>query len=237
MRKKAEDKEARKAARERKQQEQKNVKGKPKHKRVKRTRLLFESEDSDSDIQFVTSEEEDEENETDARPPAKASEKRGSKIQPSRPKRKPKAGLNKNTKKARKQVISVADTSEQGTNTTDEHVAEESDEDTAIIQRHLQKDPEEGDYVLVEFQAKPELKYYVGKVIGEKDHEGDLEVSYLRRSLKCETKFVMPNIPDLNSVSINDIKMILPKPTSSGTRRQQGNLDFNSPILCKLNVG
>lgn len=92
----------------------------------------------------------------------------------------------------------------------------------------LDRDPTEGDYVLVEFKTKdPKNKFktvfYVGKIIKNKDEDGDLEISYMRKYKNFTTcKFVLPNIPDLASVNLNDIKALLPPPKVTGkTTRQQ----------------
>ncbi|KAK3926237.1 Protein disulfide-isomerase SCO2 [Frankliniella fusca] len=46
----------------------------------------------------------------------------------------------------------------------------------------LEKDPEEGGFVLVSFQAgKKSVVYFVGKILSEADIEGDLEISYYRK--------------------------------------------------------
>lgn len=100
----------------------------------------------------------------------------------------------------------------------------------------LKTNPGEGEFVLVKFLPKNVNKgkskghqksiFYVGKIIKEIDDDGDCEVSYLRQSLKCHNKFVMPNVPDLKSVSVSDKHMILPKPTVSGTKRQQSQYGF-----------
>lgn len=90
--------------------------------------------------------------------------------------------------------------------------------------------PSEGDYVLVTFNAGRELKYYVGKIIQEKDEDDDLQISYMRKVVDSKPpSFVLPNIPDLNSVHINDVCAVLPKPTypAKTTRRQQSILCFN----------
>ncbi|KAE8750937.1 hypothetical protein FOCC_FOCC002365 [Frankliniella occidentalis] len=90
----------------------------------------------------------------------------------------------------------------------------------------LEKDPEEGDHILVVFRGK-EDKYYVGKVLSAKDAEGDLEVSYYRQSGKTLYKFSLPNIPDLKSVHIDDVIAVLPKPIMGGTRRQRDLISFD----------
>lgn len=87
--------------------------------------------------------------------------------------------------------------------------------------------PKEGDFILVEFIAKSKKVYYVGKVIGVKNNE--VEVTFLRKSVKNPNKFHLPCIPDISVVSSSDIKMILVTPTfSSGTtKRMQGLYQFN----------
>lgn len=71
--------------------------------------------------------------------------------------------------------------------------------------------------------------FYVGKIIKNMDSDGDLEISYLRKSNKKSEayKFVLPDIPDLASVNIADIKVLLPPPKVSGkTARQQSFFTF-----------
>ncbi|KAB0790123.1 hypothetical protein PPYR_15344 [Photinus pyralis] len=93
----------------------------------------------------------------------------------------------------------------------------------------INREPREGDFVLVKFSAKKDV-YYVGKVISAKDKENDFEVSYLRRSLKCFNSFMFPDIPDLASVALENINMILPAPeTSSGTTKRQRCI-FKFPV-------
>lgn len=96
----------------------------------------------------------------------------------------------------------------------------------------LEKTPEEGDFVLVEFlirNKKP--KYYVAKVLSKVDHEGDLEVSYMRRhNLKTgEMIFRMPPCPDLASVEMDSVKVILPQYTydEESSSRQKGMYKFS----------
>lgn len=86
--------------------------------------------------------------------------------------------------------------------------------------------PVEGDFILVEFEVKRKRIFYAAKVIGQKQNE--TEVSFLRKSDKTPNNFHMPNVPDIGTVPLHDIKMILPKPTFSGTtKRKQGVYNFN----------
>lgn len=91
--------------------------------------------------------------------------------------------------------------------------------------------PKEGDFVLILFEVKSKHIYYIARVIGEKDEE--TEVSFLRKSVKNPNKFHLPVIPDLATVPLHDIKMILPKPGFTGsTKRTQGlyyfDVDFSN---------
>ncbi|KAK3928286.1 Pogo transposable element with KRAB domain [Frankliniella fusca] len=90
-----------------------------------------------------------------------------------------------------------------------------------------QQAPQEGDYVLVLFQAK-DSKYYVGKIIKDVDEAGDYEISYLRTAQKSNNMFTLPNVPDLCSVSKSDIKAILPQPChhQGMTKRQKSYISF-----------
>jgi hypothetical protein len=57
----------------------------------------------------------------------------------------------------------------------------------------------------------PKGIFYVAKIVSGKDEQGDLEVPYLRKSLKFE-ELVLPNVPDISSVNESDINQILPLP-------------------------
>lgn len=62
--------------------------------------------------------------------------------------------------------------------------------------------------------------------------DGDVEVSFMRKhrkSIAC--KFVLPNVPDLASVNIKDIKAVLPPLKVSGqTARQQSFYSFEMDL-------
>lgn len=82
-----------------------------------------------------------------------------------------------------------------------------------------------GDYVLVEFQDRKKI-YFVGKVT--KVADGDIEVSYCRKSSKMLDAFVFPLVEDIAQVDIKDIKLILPPPIKqNGTKRACSFLRFS----------
>lgn len=91
--------------------------------------------------------------------------------------------------------------------------------------------PEEGDYILVQFEGSLRNVYYVGKLIGD-GSGSDMEVSYLKKCSKMKNGFIVSNIPIIATILMDHNKMILPKPDfSGGSKRQQGiyklNLDFS----------
>ncbi|KAK9716929.1 hypothetical protein QE152_g24451 [Popillia japonica] len=91
----------------------------------------------------------------------------------------------------------------------------------------LQSDSVKEDYVLVQFKARGTNVFYVGRVINNVNENNEIEVSFLRKSSKLQGNFVTPNIADISFVSINDVKIILPKPTYFGqTKRQNSYLSF-----------
>ncbi|KAK4887561.1 hypothetical protein RN001_003832 [Aquatica leii] len=96
----------------------------------------------------------------------------------------------------------------------------------------LDKDPDPNDFVLVQFNAKKEMVFYVGKVVQTENLKNEIEVIFLRKARKFTGHFVFPNIPDISMVSTEDIKMILPPPTLLGsTKRLQSYYKF------EINVG
>ena len=81
-------------------------------------------------------------------------------------------------------------------------------------------------FVLVEFNTASK-KYYIGKITSPKDIAGDFEISYLRRKEKT-SQFVYPPVPDIATVAMKDIKVVLPEPRSIGkTKRQSSYLYFD----------
>ena len=124
----------------------------------------------------------------------------------------------------REKVVDESDTS------SDDEESENGEEMFKIDPNKFSKltrKPQEDDYVLVKFQGKKMMnKFCVGKIIGDEDEDGDLEISYLRESAKVDELFVMPNIPDLASVHISEIKVILPAPSDVGTKRQLSRYKF-----------
>lgn len=90
----------------------------------------------------------------------------------------------------------------------------------------LSREPINGDHVVVEFGQSGKKIYYVGQIIGDRNSDGDFEISFLRR--QCNTfRFVHPNVADISFVALDDIKILLPHPILCGhTSRQQASIHF-----------
>lgn len=72
----------------------------------------------------------------------------------------------------------------------------------------LDREPKEGDFVLVQFLTKRSEVYYIGKLISNKSgNDDECDITYLRMSEEGQ-KFKYPEIPDIKAVALNDIKMI-----------------------------
>ena len=90
----------------------------------------------------------------------------------------------------------------------------DDDRDNIILPgnfRPLDRNPTEGEYVLIEFQGRKakDPEFYIAKVLKELDSENDIEVSFLRRSSKVRDKFCVPNVPAAgfcNSVSLGNAR-------------------------------
>jgi hypothetical protein len=60
----------------------------------------------------------------------------------------------------------------------------------------------------------------MGKIINQKDEDGDFEISYLKNSVKDPSRFVFPVEPDLASVAETDIAIVLPQPLIAGQTKR-----------------
>ena len=109
----------------------------------------------------------------------------------------------------------------------DEYVELNSDEDDIII-LDISKEAEcidEGDFVVTEFAVGSGRVYYVAKVI---EHSADSYVVNCLRRVPESTKFNFLDKADISSVTKEQLRFKLPRPTSCGqTRRQQSSLLFN----------
>lgn len=82
-----------------------------------------------------------------------------------------------------------------------------------------------GDFILIKFQKKKNVKHYVGTILLKND-DGDYNVSYLRKT--PSGTFVFPNVKDEASVHVSDIILQLPMPTvTKDTNRTASLFTFN----------
>ena len=88
---------------------------------------------------------------------------------------------------------------------------------------NLPENPKENDFVLIEFKNHV---YYVAKLLSAEDDDGDLEVSYLRMSIKMTDSFIFPHVEDKSSVGFELIRAKFPNPTNGSTQRLSKCLKF-----------
>lgn len=98
---------------------------------------------------------------------------------------------------------------------------------------NLQRDPEEGEFVLVQFTetgnrpTSSKIIYFCGKVL-RKVSDNAFEIDFLRKSAKCPGKFIFPSVKDIATVDKKDIKVILfHTQTVGATKRQQSFINFD----------
>jgi hypothetical protein len=60
----------------------------------------------------------------------------------------------------------------------------------------------------------------MGKIINQKDEDGDFEISYLKKSVKDPSRCVFPVEPDIASVAETDIAIVLPQPLIAGQTKR-----------------
>lgn len=106
---------------------------------------------------------------------------------------------------------------------------EENLPNKAILQfGKLSKSPNTNEYLLVEFDTKGAKVYYIAQVLEEENSQGEVRVSFLRRSAKMVGKFIFPDVPDVQYVDKKDIKLVLPEAIICGkTKRQLSFLSFD----------
>ncbi|XP_068205548.1 uncharacterized protein [Palaemon carinicauda] len=119
-----------------------------------------------------------------------------------------------------------------------DEVAEELEFDAASYP-FVQKEPEVGDFVLVQllFQGKKseELVHFVGKVISLEEDGQQLQVDFLRiRSPLLKDTFHFPDIGDVDSVDRSSVLGVLT--VSTGTTQRQANLIKVLPPLRDFNM-
>lgn len=83
---------------------------------------------------------------------------------------------------------------------------------------NLQRQPMVDEYVLVLLQSKKRVVYFIAKIL-DTEKDGEYCVSYLKLKDRLNKTFMFPLEPDMANVKLSDIKMILPPPRVTGTKR------------------
>ncbi|KAJ8706846.1 hypothetical protein PYW07_012924 [Mythimna separata] len=98
-------------------------------------------------------------------------------------------------------------------------------------------EPKKNDFVVVQFVGKQLVKHYVGKLLTDIENN-EYDVSYLRRSGKVDNHFYFPIEPDMATVPLDDIKIVLPlvNVAERKTKRQTDVYTFPKNILKKFNI-
>jgi len=101
----------------------------------------------------------------------------------------------------------------------------------------LSNTPAEGDFALLQFpiESGDSKAYYVGQLSKIKENQ-EIEVSCLRKSVKCANKFVFPVVPDSTVIGKDQIVCILKSKVVPGTKRQQSAVTFEVELnITKFN--
>ncbi|KAK9680350.1 Phospholipase A2-like domain [Popillia japonica] len=82
------------------------------------------------------------------------------------------------------------------------------------VDRIFNFDESDNGFILVKFEKKTSVVYYVGKVLSHYSPM-ELKVSYLRKKPGSSWSFVFPDVEDIHTLDISDVAMILPDPQPS----------------------
>ena len=87
-----------------------------------------------------------------------------------------------------------------------------------------------GDFVLVEYKTKKSDVHYVGQVNAAPDDDNEVEVDFLRKSSKAKN-FIKPNVLELASVPISQIKTKLTRILKGTTLRTKDRFFFKEDLF------
>ena len=122
----------------------------------------------------------------------------------------------------------LAKLDDSGDSYTEEFESEGGEVD--IVELGKVKQAAEGDHDLVEYKtASAAVVYYVAKVL-DVQGSGFISISCLRRVMTASEKhkFAMPVVPDINEVSLDQLRYKLPRPAShGGTQRQLSVYEYD----------
>lgn len=107
------------------------------------------------------------------------------------------------------------------------------DADTLL---QIDREPHEGNYVVVEFKDKKSKMHYIGKILktvnetcdDDEEEEKEYEIKFMRCSKKSTEKFIFPQEDDIAVVKQSDILLVLPDPQHCDKRtdRQRSFMEF-----------
>lgn len=119
--------------------------------------------------------------------------------------------------------VSFADSSEDSF--VEETSEEEFNEDDVIV---MDRNFRVNDYVLVKFDTNKAVVHYVGRI--EEISQTMATIKFMRLS-KIRNTFLFPEIDDIASIPLDDIKTKLPGPkTSNNTKRGSSKYTFGKPL-------
>lgn len=124
-------------------------------------------------------------------------------------------------KKAKKKIESDEDSEESegsqfslresSTSPVDLEMDEETDDRSINYNSVTPEKIKDNCYVLVKFEKKTSVVYYVGKVLSHFSNT-EMKISYLRKKPGLSWSFFFPDVEDIHTLYISDVAMILPDP-------------------------
>lgn len=119
----------------------------------------------------------------------------------------------KNTKERRPEEtrLQIQDSDEEAEDQNiveDEEIEDQDEDGFAIIP--ARKKPEKGDYLVIKFATKKNIKHFIGLILAIQD-DGSYDIKYMRK--KRGNIFIFPIIDDLACAFEQDIEIVLHKPT------------------------
>lgn len=143
-----------------------------------------------------------------------------------------------NIKRMKTEKVTKAIFSSPAVSSDDEKSSNVSSDEDMNLPLSIFKTAKAMDFVLVKFSQKKQILYFVGQILTDVGENNEYDISYLRRSAKKDNNFYFPLEPDMASVPIQDIELLLPNPSLSGKTKRQTNIySFPEYILSKYKLG
>ncbi len=102
----------------------------------------------------------------------------------------------------------------------------QSFEEEQVFEKFLHQEGAPNDYILVKFETEKKAVFYIVQIIVV--HEGEYHVSFMRKTTGKINKLTFSFPKEVHAAFIRkkDVILVLPPPTSSGTKRQCRNISF-----------